>query len=286
MTHSAIREADPVAEFDTGRSRRLGERYRDGLDLPVDWNDTLDVLVRHRSVRAFLPDAVPPGTIELLVAAAQSAASSSNLQPWSVVAVEDSDRKARLAALAGHQKHIEQAPLFLLWLIDLHRLESLGKTRGVPTEGLAYLETLLLGAVDTALAAQNAVVALESLGLGAVYAGGIRNKPAEVARELGLPPQVFALVGLSVGCPDPAAPASVKPRLPQEAVLFRERYSHPVKEGAVTDYDARLRAFQREQGMVERDWSEQATHRVRGAEALSGRHLLRDILHGLGFGLK
>jgi nitroreductase len=286
MTHSAIREADPVTDFDARRTQRLGERYRDALDLPVDWNDTLDVLVRHRSVRAFLPDAVPDGTIELLVAAAQSAPSSSNLQPWSVIAVEDPARKARLAALAGNQKHIEQAPLFLLWLVDLHRLESIGAARGTPTEGLSYFETLLLGVVDTAMAAQNAVVALESLGLGAVYAGGIRNKPAEVARELDLPPQVFALVGLSVGYPDPAAPASVKPRLPQDAVLFREQYPHAVNEAAVAHYDGSLRAFQREQGMAERDWSELATHRVRGAEALSGRHRMRDILHSLGFGLK
>src|SRR4051812_27684197 len=146
------------------RAFRLAERYREALDLPGDWNETLDVLLGHRSVRAFLPDAVPPGTIELLVAAGQSAASSSNLQPWSVVAVEEPERKARLATLAGDQKHIVQAPLFLVWLIDLHRLERIGVARGTTTEGLDYLETLLLGSVDTAIAAQNAVIALESLG--------------------------------------------------------------------------------------------------------------------------
>jgi nitroreductase len=271
---------------DARRDFRLGERYRAALGLPVAWNDTLDVLVGHRSVRAFLPDPLPEGTVELLVAAGQSAASSSNLQPWSVVAVEDPQRKARLAALAGNQKHIEQAPLFLLWLVDLHRLERLGKQVGTPTDGLDYLETLLLGTVDTAIAAQNAVVALESLSLGAVYTGGIRNKPAEVALELGLPPHVFALVGLAVGHPDPDAPASVKPRLPQEAVLFRETYAHGADAATIRDYDQRLRAFQREQGLPERDWSEQAAYRVRGAEALSGRHLMRDVLKGLGFGLR
>ena len=284
MAVSALQPAQP--DDDARRDFRLGERYRVALDLPVAWNDTLDVLVAHRSVRAFLPDALPAGTIELLVAAGQSAASSSNLQPWSVIAVENPARKARLAALAGNQKHIEQAPLFLLWLVDLHRLETVGKDVGTPTEGLDYLETLLLGTVDTAIAAQNAVVALESLGLGAVYAGGIRNRPADVARELGLPPHVFALVGLAVGYPDPDAPASVKPRLPQEAVLFREQYAPWAHAAAVSDYDLRLRDFQREQGLTERDWSQQATQRVRGAEALSGRHLMRDVLNRLGFGLK
>lgn len=296
MSVSALFTA-PVAA-DTP-SERLHERYRTPVPAAAApaWNATLDTLLAHRSVRAYLPDPLPPGTLELLVAAAQSASSSSNLQPWSVVAVEDPARKARLAALAGNQKHVVQAPLFLLWLVDLHRLEEIGQARGVPTDALGYLETFLLGAVDTTLAAQNAVVALESLGLGAVYTGGIRNKPAEVAAELGLPPQVFALFGLAVGRPDPAAPASVKPRLPQQAVLFREQYG--VVDGAAggvdaagslaeafAAYDERLREFQREQGLPERDWTEQATHRVRGPEALSGRHVLRDVLLGLGFGLK
>ncbi len=286
MTQGAIHQLPASDDGKVLRARRLGERYRDALDLPVEWNETLDTLLAHRSVRAFLPDAIPPGTIELLVAAAQSAAASSNLQPWSVVAIEDFERKARLALLAGNQKHIAEAPLFLVWLIDLHRLEQIGKQRRAPTAALDYLETLLLGSVDAAMAAQNAVVAIESLGLGAVYAGGIRNKPAEVARELNLPNHVFALVGLSVGYPDPARPASVKPRLPQDAVLFRERYSHDHPEAAIAAYDVRLRGFQREQGMAERDWSEQATDRVRGPEALSGRDAMRGMLHGLGFGLK
>jgi nitroreductase len=271
---------------DARRSSRLYERYRQTLDVPLPWNDTLDTLLAHRSVRAYLPDAVPDGTIELIVAAAQSAASSSNLQPWSVIAVDDPDRKARLAALAGHQKHIIQAPLFLLWLVDLHRLERIGQARSTPTDALNYLETFLLGAVDTSLAAQNAVVALESLGLGAVYTGGIRNKPAEVAAELGLPPHVFALFGLAVGYPDPATPASVKPRLPQAAVLFRETYPASDNHAAIATYDQNLRSFQNEQGLPERDWSEQATQRVRGPDSMSGRDALRNVLHGLGFALK
>jgi nitroreductase len=265
---------------------RLYERYRQALDVPLPWNGTLDTLLAHRSVRAYLPDAVPDGTIELTVAAAQSAASSSNLQPWSVIAVEDPARKARLAALAGDQKHIVQAPLFLLWLVDLNRLERIGQARSTPTDALNFLETFLLGAVDTSLAAQNAVVALESLGLGAVYTGGIRNKPAEVAAELGLPPQVFALFGLAVGYPDPAAPTSVKPRLPQAAVLFRETYSTSDNKAAIAAYDQSLRSFQNEQGLPQRDWSEQATQRVRGPDSMSGRDALRDVLYRLGFGLE
>jgi nitroreductase len=282
MTTATLLQPDT----DESARLRLSERYRQHLDTALPWNGTLDTLLAHRSVRAYRPDPLPDGIVELLVAAAQSAASSSNLQPWSVVAIEDPGRKARLAALAGHQTHIVQAPLFLVWLVDLHRLGTIGEERGVPTGALDYLETFLLGAVDTALAAQNAVVALESLGLGSVFIGGIRNRPAEVAAELDLPPHVFPLVGLAVGHPDPDAPASVKPRLPQGAVLSRETYRTDDIGTAIADYDRALRTFQREQAMPERDWSDQATQRVRGPEAMSGRDALRAVLRGLGFELR
>ncbi len=281
-----MRDARPAPVPDVAAGEvRFQDRYRDALDQPSEWNETLDTLLSHRSVRAYLPDPVPAGTVELLVAAAQSAASSSNLQPWSVIAVEDPARKARLATLAGGQRQILQVPLLLLWIVDHHRLARNGERLDTPANGLHFLESFLLGAVDTSLAAQNAVVALESIGLGSCYIGGIRNRPAEVAAELGLPRRTFALFGLTVGYPDPATPAAVKPRLPQEAVLFRERYDTDDSAAAIAAYDRRLRSFQREQRMVERDWSEQASQRVRGAEALAGRDRLRATLNHLGFRL-
>jgi nitroreductase len=286
-TSVSLVEADDEQLVD--RSRDLvRQRYRrDDAPAPPAWTETLDVLLNHRSVRAYLPDPLAEGTVETLVAAAQSAASSSNLQVWSVVAVEDPERKARLAALAGNQKHIIEAPLLLVWLIDFDRLTQLGRADGVRSEALDYTETFLLGAVDTSLAAQSAVTALESLGLGSVYIGGIRNKPAEVAAELNLPPHVFALFGLVVGKPDPARPTAVKPRLPQASVLFREQYKWgEARALAAIDYNPAIRAFQREQGMAEKDWTVQARERTRGPSSMAGRHVLRDVLRKLGFELR
>src|SRR3569833_3811073 len=132
-------------------------------------------LLAHRSIRSYRPDPVPGHTVETLVAAAQSAASSSNLQTWSVVAVEDPARKQRLSEFAGNQKHIREAPLFLVWLADLSRAERLAEREGRPDDGIHFLETLFVAVIDAALAAQNAVVALEAQGLGAVYIGALRN---------------------------------------------------------------------------------------------------------------
>jgi nitroreductase len=265
----------------------LAERYRvASAPAGAPWNAVLATLLSHRSVRAYRPDPVPAEVLRMAVAAAQSAPTSSNLQVWSVVAVQDAARKARLAELAGRQRHIEECPLFLVWLADLSRLRTLGAQRRRATDGLDYLESLLVGVVDAALAAQNAVVALESLGYGTVYIGGMRNKPEEVAETLGLPADVVAVFGLCVGRPDEDRPAAVKPRLPIEAVLHAERHGGPPSADLVAGYDDTLRGFQVEQGMAPNGWSDTALQRVRGPESLSGRHRLREALAARGFALK
>jgi nitroreductase len=264
----------------------LEQRYRTNPPEAIAWNETLDVLLSHHSTRAFLPDALPKDTLQTLVAAAQSAPTSSNLQAWSVIAVQDPERKARLAALAGGQRHIIVAPLFLVWLVDLNRLSKVAEVGGTSGEALDYLECFLLGVIDAALAAQNAMAALQSLGLGAVYIGAMRNKPLEVAAELGLPPRVFAAFGMAIGRPDPNRPASVKPRLAQEAVLFHEQYSFGKAQlSAIAAYNEVMREFQIEQRMPEQDWSVQIARRLRGPESLDGRDVLRKALHQLGFEL-
>jgi nitroreductase len=264
----------------------LKARYGEATPWQPPSNAVIETLLAHRSVRAYLPDALPEGTLELLVAAAQSAASSSNLQVWSVVSVEDAERKARIAALANNQQHIHQAPLFLVWLADLARLRKLLQDKDVPDEELQYLELSLIAAVDAALAAQNAVVAAESLGLGTVYIGALRNKIEEVAAELKLPQGVFPLFGLVVGYPDPAKPAAIKPRLPQEAVLHKEAYDLESQGPAIDRYNQVIGQFYQEQQMnIEGDWSDHSTQRVLRRRTGAGTKRLSESLRNLGFPL-
>ncbi|WP_439552923.1 NADPH-dependent oxidoreductase [Falsiroseomonas sp.] len=249
-------------------------------------NAVLETMLGHRSVRAYLPDALAPGVLETLVAAAQSAPTSSNLQAWSVVAVEDPDRKGRLADLSNSQRFIRQAPLFLCWVADLSRLTRLGEAHQRKLEGLDYLESFMVALVDAALAAQNCVVAAESLGLGTVYVGALRHHPEKVAAELNLPPNAFAAFGLAVGHPDPAVPGAVKPRLPQSLVLHREQYGITDEGTAIAGYDKALGDFSQAVGMGQQDWTQRMISRVGTAAALSGRDRMKDALTALGFGLK
>ncbi|WP_437310598.1 NADPH-dependent oxidoreductase [Sorangium sp. So ce388] len=268
----------------------FGERYGGEGAAPrfEQWNEVIEALLGHRSVRRYTQKPLPEGTLEVLVAAAQSAPSSSNLQLWSVLSVQDPERRRRLAELAGGQAHVRDCGLFLVWLADLRRLGDLAEHRGVGHEGLDYLEMFVMGVVDAALAAQNALVAAESLGLGTVYIGALRNHPEAVAAELGLPPQVFATFGLCVGWPDPATPASIKPRLSQEVVLHHERYGAFERSvGALEAYDRLMERFYANERMgVQGSWSRHSAARVESAQALRGRDRLRAALSSMGFGLR
>lgn len=266
--------------------RMLRERYG-GIDVPSVVNDAvISRLLSHRSVRSYLDKPLPEHALESMIAAAQSASTSSNLQTWSAVAVSDPQRKAALSRLAGDQRHIREAPTHIVWLADLARLRGAARRQGIVAKGLDYFELFLIGCIDAALAAQNAAVAAEALGLGVVFIGGMRNQPLEVAQLLGLPPGVFAVFGMCVGYPDGDRPSAIKPRIPQESVLFHETYSAKKSQSRIDDYDAVMDRFYTEQKMKQDRWSIRSGKRVSGPGSLSGRDRLKSILTKMGFALE
>lgn len=259
----------------------------------------LETLLQHRSVRHFLPEKLPDGTLEIIVAAAQSAATSSNLQTWSLIAVEDPDHKNKVADLCGDQDFIRQAPLFFIFCADLDRLTKVSAQHGLRGEGLEFTEMFLMASLDAGLAGQNATIAAEALGLGACYVGAARNKPRELAELLGLPARVVAVFGLAVGKPDPAKATAVKPRLPQKEVLHKERWRADVngdpssssssgpQSANLAEYDVTLASFnagERREGVPA--WTQRSARRIETIESLHGRHVLKDVLRERDFLLR
>ncbi|WP_347557430.1 NADPH-dependent oxidoreductase [Robbsia sp. KACC 23696] len=284
MSQPSPTVSTPVSRTDAPASEAIQaayfQRYREAVPTQ-QWSETLGLMLDHRSVRSFLSTPLAEGTVEALVAAASSAPTSSNVQAWSVVAVSDAATRAQLAELAGGQKHIVDAPLILVWIADLARADAIGKAAGQPMETLGLAETGIVAIVDAILAAQNALVAAESLGLGTVYIGALRNDPARVAALLGLPAGAWAVAGLVIGHPDPTVATAVKPRLPQRAVLHRERY-HTDQQAAIADHDVATEAFRAEQGLPSQSWTTLLLGRLGPISALKGRHLLRETLAKLG----
>ncbi len=251
---------------------------------------TLDLIHHHASIRRYRPDPVPTETVEAIVAAAQRTSTSSNLQMFSVVAVTDAAKRARLAQICGNQEHVAQAPLFLAWCADLARLDRACEMRGY-VQVTEFVENFLVAAVDTAIASQTAALTAESLGLGICYIGSIRNDTATAIELLGLPRLVFPVVGMTVGWP--AAEGQIRPRLAISAVLHWESYDPKPKDAELCDYDRVMAATGIYGGrqvpvpgktgeMEDYGWTEHSARRV--SQAL--RTELRGVLERQGYALK
>ena len=278
---------DSLTRPTPAKGSALAQRYGAGAVPPAGpWNETIATMLDHRSVRAYLPDPVPPGTLETLIAAAQSAATSSNMQWWSAVAVTDPAVKKELAEIAGNQKHIEQCPLFIAWVADMSRNARISDAEKTDFECMPWLETFMVACIDAALAAQNAVVAAQSIGLGTVYIGAMRNDPARVAELLGLPPKAFVVFGLCVGYADPASKNEVKPRLPQSTVLHHERYDAAPEIKDRPAYDTEISAFSARNEMQATTWTARMLNRMGPIKAMGGRDRIRATLARLGFEIR
>ncbi|MGI6879007.1 nitroreductase family protein [Microbacterium sp. gxy059] len=271
MTASAVRTADPA----------LAARYG-GAEPPdaAPANDVVGLLYRHRSVRQFAQTPVADDVLTTIVAAAQSAATSSHLQSWSVIEVRDPERRARVAQLAGEQAFIRDAGAFLVFVADLSRNRRIADRRGEPSDGLDFVDSTLTAFVDAGVAAQNAVVAAESLGLGTAYVGSVRNEADALADLLGLPEAAFPVVGVAIGYPSAEATTGVKPRLPQHVVRHVDAYA-PASDDDIAAYDRTVAAYYATQG-AERAWTPSVLKRVRDAASLHGRHELRSALERRG----
>ncbi|MEX2442715.1 MAG: nitroreductase family protein [Alkalispirochaeta sp.] len=196
------------------------------------------VLESHASCRSYRSGSVSREDIERIVSAAQRAATSSNLQMWTAVVVENESIRQRLAALCGGQQHIREAPVFIAWCADRNRLDMAAEFQGYQ-QNTEYLESFVVAVVDTAIAMQNATVAAEALGYGTCYIGGLRNNTAEVVDLLQLPARVFPVAGMTLGVA--ARESRPRPRLDRSAVLHWERY-RPVAPATLKEYDRVMQA--------------------------------------------
>ncbi|MTD40576.1 oxygen-insensitive NADPH nitroreductase [Erwinia sp. CPCC 100877] len=196
---------------------------------------TIDLICSHRSIRHFTDRGISDEQREAIIASAQAASSSSFLQCSSIIRITDSAMREQLVTLTGGQRHVAQAPEFWVFCADFNRHLQI-----CPEAQLGLAEQLLLGVVDTAMMGQNAMLAAESLGMGGVYIGGIRNSIEQVAELLELPRHVLPLFGLCLGWP--ADNPDLKPRLPASLVVHENRYQ-PMDQQVLARYDETLAQY-------------------------------------------
>lgn len=220
-------------------------------------NHVLDTLMSHRSYHQYKNTPLDDADLDHVLQAAQAAPSWIHGQQVSMIVVRDQIRKQKLAELAGHQAHIAQAPVFVVFCADFYRALLASDIEGKPFASQEDVDLLLVGATDVGLAMANAIAAAESLGLGILPVGGIRKSPLEIVKLLKLPSFVFPVAGLCIGYPDERI--GQKPRLPKQAVCFDETYKPELAE-TLQAYNQEHRHYLQMEDKPETDW----TKRVAG----------------------
>lgn len=223
-------------------------------------NEVMQTMLNHRSVRKYTDQPVSDEMLEQIVACGQAAASSSFIQAYSVINVTDPEHRQQIAAAAGGQVWVENAARFLVLCADMRRInhccveQALGELEG-------QTEHFIAATVDVGLMAQNMMLAAESLGLGCVFIGGIRNDPVVVRDLLQLPKHVYPAFGMCLGWPDQQT--EVKPRFPVEVVLHQGTYRESAEED-VAGYDQVMRDYYQHRSGNQRmsDWSQQTAAAV------------------------
>ena len=213
-----------------------GGRYGFDLEIPADVPDGVQALLNRRVIRKYKTNPINEQTMALLLSAAQSAPTKSNLQQYSIVIIRDPEVRNAISELVPSMPWVRNAPVIAIFLGDVRRIRRLAEIRGHTYQN-NNADTFMNAAVDAALAMQCFITAADYLGLGTCPISYVRNRIDDLAEILDLPDGVFPISGLCVGFPDDAGYVSM--RLPQKVVVHQDLYNDDDLETDVKDYDDR-----------------------------------------------
>ncbi|MGD0879931.1 MAG: nitroreductase family protein [Anaerolineales bacterium] len=202
-------------------------------------NPIIDTILKRKSIRAYMKKAIAPEVRAELLRATLRAPTAGNLMLYSIIEVTDQSIKNKLVRTCDNQSFIARAPLVWLFLADYQRWVDYFITSGVaqlceqtktamrkPEEG-----DLCLACCDAIIAAQTAVIAAESFGLGSCYIGDIMEN-YEIHRDLfELPKYVFPICLVCFGYPTPQQISRKQTsRFQEKFILFENKYKRLSKD--------------------------------------------------------
>lgn len=193
-------------------------------------NEMINQLKNRRSVRQFEERDIETEKKNEIINAAFEAPTAGNMMLYTILDITNQKLKEKLAIICDNQPFISKAPLVLIFLADYQRWYETFVFEGCnprkPGEG-----DILLACADAIIAAQNTVVAAESLGIGSCYIGDILEHCEEVRELLGLPDYVIPAAMLVYGYPTEGQKNRVKPpRFEKEYIVFENQYKSISKE--------------------------------------------------------
>lgn len=184
-------------------------------------NETMRLLFERASCRSFSERSVPGDALRMVLEAGTHAPTAGNLQPYSIIKIENPETSRRLAELCG-QKFIGEAPVNLIFCIDLHRLERWAELETAPFTATSSFRHFWVSFQDTVMCAQNICTAADAMGLGSVYIGTVLEAFPKLREMLQLPKGVFPVILLCLGYPK--MKTAPRKKLGTDTIVHDEKY--------------------------------------------------------------
>ncbi len=183
------------------------------------------------SLRQFSPTPVSKEHLKLILDATRQAPTGGNMQMYSIINVTDDLIKEKLSQSCDNQPFIKSGHV-LIFCNDMHKwdrafnLFDIDKEEGKDIDEVNFI----LSVQDATIAAQNAVVAAESLGIGSCYIGGIASHYHDHKELLNLPDGVFPCCMLVLGYYPDDYTMAPRPRFSEKFMVFENTYTQPTDQ--------------------------------------------------------
>lgn len=184
-------------------------------------NETIKQLYDRKSVRVFLDREIKKEDKDAILSAAFAAPTAGNQQLYTIIDVTDEKIKERLVETCDNQPFIASAKMVLIFCADCKKWYDAFRYAGCEPRKPGVGD-LLLAVSDANIAAQNAVTAAESLGIGSCYIGDIMENCEEQRKLLKLPKYVFPAAMLVFGYPTEQQKTRIKPKRADKKYIVHE----------------------------------------------------------------
>jgi len=218
-------------------------------------NSIIKNFTSHKSERSFKEQPVDDEVLNRIISTAYHAPTSVNSQQVSVIVTRNAEKRAKIAEIAGGQPWIAKAPVFITFVLDMHK--SYTGMAAVNQTQIAHqsIESIVSGSTDVGIALGSVMAAARAEGLGIVPIGGIRRDPQALISLLELPELTFPVAGVVIGHVD--QPSHMKPRLPMETFRHEEAYRSAGMEEHIARYNEVMVQHWKETGRSDGEsWSE------------------------------
>lgn len=196
--------------------------------------ENIKKIINRKSERNYLEKEIEKEKIELIFQAINSSPTSSNSHDFSVFVIDDKELRKAISLNIETQKHIYQAPLFLLFCADLNRVEYAIQ----PNENTSSLNSFLTASGDAFIAASQAQTTAVQLGLGTCYVGIIRASLRLLEKALNLPNKIIPIIGLTIGYCN--STTEQKPKLNH---IYKNKYDILKMKNEVETYNQKMQEY-------------------------------------------